>query len=477
MSLIGGVRLNHPIAGTISSAALLRNTGAVTSLSSLLIDKVNANDGFVWLLDETTGSPPRTAQDASAQNNDGTDVYQLADINQPVNSGDRASSTSRKRADLSTGDEGVYINGTFGSYPWTIVTVQEYYGNQPTANPIVFGAGFDYTAFNQSNGNFSVDCSFVAPNARFRDPNGVFYSGNGSVLPWGRVQLNVFTMDASGNVDFWVDGVKVLDTTRTPQTPTDPDDFHVGSAPSGDSSVQGYVYLAAFIDGYLADQTFVNDLFATVVDPNDPTATYMMNHSTMDRFTDTNGTLLTAHTPDYQAVAESWNNGFGGVATITSNEAVHGGTARSASYIETNQHDLTRLEVEVSFKDTAPFAGFIFRYQDANNYFIAWRGNGGAYVEKYVGGVKSTVGFQNSSSRVSNDYRLVLCLGDNNEILFYTVSSDYIGNVPNNDRAIVNVTDATFSGNTLAGIYCDPRGGTQVGFTNFRVTPYNKAKN
>jgi hypothetical protein len=444
----------------------------------LLIDKVNANDGFVWLLDETTGSPPRTAQDASAQNNDGTDVYQLADINQPVNSSDRASLTSRKRADFSTGDEGVYINGTFGSYPWTIVTVQEYYGNQQLNGPIVFGAGFDFTAFNQSNGNFRMDCSFNSPQVQIFDPNGVFYSGRGSVLPWGRVQLNVFTMDASGNVDFWVDGVKVLDTTRTPQTPTDPDDFHVGSVPSGDTSVQGYVYLAAFIDGYLADQTFVNDLFATVVDPNDPTATYMMNHSTMDRFTDTNGTLLTAHTPDYQAVAESWNNGFGGAATIQSNEAVHGGTAISGSYIETNQHDLTRIEVEVSFKDTTAISGIIFRYQDANNYLVAERGNTRVEINKVVNGVKSGIKFQNSNARVSNDYRLVLLLDDNNNISFYTVSSDYVGNVPNFDGAHVYVSnEATFSGNTLAGIYCNPAGGTQVGFTNFRVTSYNKGRN
>jgi len=115
----------------------------------------------------------------------------------------------------------------------------------------------------------------------------------------------------------------------------------------------------------------------------------------LDTFTDTNGTQLTAHTPDISP--SSWVNASIGEtpstnALITANKA-YLSVDNSAAVIESNQSDCV---IEV---DWTPGAGgtdrnsIIFRYQDASNmlFFNIRDPNGDCQVVTFQAGVSTVV--------------------------------------------------------------------------------------
>lgn len=100
-----------------------------------------------------------------------------------------------------------------------------------------------------------------------------------------------------------------------------------------------------------------------------------------DTFTDTNGTSLTAHTPDVDTVGGGWSlataTGSGsGTFTIENNKLE--ATRTSSTYfpigtIDVGQADVT-IDVNLTFEtDDFGFDGIVFRYQDQSNFWFATR--------------------------------------------------------------------------------------------------------
>lgn len=91
-----------------------------------------------------------------------------------------------------------------------------------------------------------------------------------------------------------------------------------------------------------------------------------------DTFTDTNGTLLTAHTPDVDVVGLGWEV-FTGVYDIQTNQAHSTGSSIAAA--DTNESDVI-VEVTVT---TNSSQGPAARASDASNFWIGWMNDGKLY--------------------------------------------------------------------------------------------------
>jgi len=92
-----------------------------------------------------------------------------------------------------------------------------------------------------------------------------------------------------------------------------------------------------------------------------------------DTFTDTNGTLLTAHTPDVDTVGGGWVSwGNGGSIDIQSNKAstIGGGSNPNfgSHYIDAGAAD---VDITSTYAvDASNDLGILVRYQDANNFWL-----------------------------------------------------------------------------------------------------------
>lgn len=94
-----------------------------------------------------------------------------------------------------------------------------------------------------------------------------------------------------------------------------------------------------------------------------------------DTFTDSNGTALTAHTPDIDTVGSGWVN-QSGTYQIDSN-AAHRETGPTGSVvaIDAGNADVT-VKSDISAKTTS---GIVARLSDDNNYWLGWAQDGKLY--------------------------------------------------------------------------------------------------
>ncbi|NJL53935.1 hypothetical protein HC928_01430 [bacterium] len=102
-----------------------------------------------------------------------------------------------------------------------------------------------------------------------------------------------------------------------------------------------------------------------------------------DTFTDADGTLLTAHTPDINPALASWSTTFSS-ATIESGAAqVNTPGGYNSAAIDIARADVYTLTCDIDPAISVPGAlsdaGVVFRFADANNFLaFRWRQHGGS---------------------------------------------------------------------------------------------------
>lgn len=239
--------------------SILRPTpgGGATGITSI-IAAVMGPSGFIWEMSANTGAPPRTEPDVGPNGNDGTDYYQLVDVGLDATpfTALRVPGAYKQDPAASASPGGVELLNADAAYPWTFVGVFSF---PHSKNPEGHYLGFEQVGFNDHNGSVGGTV-----NQRFFviDRNGIFYGAYGSAAIRGHTVLITFTSDGT-DWKVWMNDLLVVNATRTTSVAVNPDDIHVGYYTGTPFNHQGCHY-AAYIDGYDADQAFVDSLWGAV---------------------------------------------------------------------------------------------------------------------------------------------------------------------------------------------------------------------
>ena len=177
-----------------------------------------------------------------------------------------------------------------------------------------------------------------------------------------------------------------------------------------------------------------------------------------DKFTDDDGTLLTAHTIAPIGPAAGWFQ-YNGSITIQSNQAY---TTTDAIYVlDGDVADGTVKVSVIGFVGSGAYGGLVFRFSDSSNYwrFVAVNGLNDYYLIKVVGGNSTTVASNLDGGDPSGlSYKVVL---DGDSIKCYRADGLYF-----------DVTDADLNSNTRHGLYADPNQANDlVLWDNFEFIP------
>ena len=166
----------------------------------------------------------------------------------------------------------------------------------------------------------------------------------------------------------------------------------------------------------------VNDVKATEGDFKSVIAPVVL-----DNFNDTDGTLLTSHTPDIAPVGSSWTFHGSTEIEIQSNHAERktANPDRAYAYIESNTADCFISLIDQGYADsglTYEYAGLVFRYTDTSNfYFTYYNFYAGEYTLYDVTGDTWVKRFATSASIVfiPNVYVRQTIRLDGNDMVFF----------------------------------------------------------
>lgn len=187
-----------------------------------------------------------------------------------------------------------------------------------------------------------------------------------------------------------------------------------------------------------------------------------------DLFTDTNGTAISAHTPNFRPNGNAWSQTAGTSFFIQSNSLqpnrqIDGDIA----IIDSGVSDLS-ISCDVtpfSIPNNRAYAGIVFRYSDANNFWYIFPDSDNQWVQLYqVQGGVSTERLHNIITLVSgNTYNIrVDCKGNN--ITFYFNGTEIVTYVSSFNNNATKVGVRYGKSGSPAGV---------CSWDNFKVLPFS----
>lgn len=185
-----------------------------------------------------------------------------------------------------------------------------------------------------------------------------------------------------------------------------------------------------------------------------------------DTFTDANGTLLSAHTPDIRPGSNTWTASDANW-NIQSNKLTRSaaGTGLPVATIDCGQTD-GNLEVDIVTTGSAG-SGLIYRYVDINNFcYIRLLNNTSLSVIRYVAGVLQTPTNVVISAPGTSFHIKVQKVGNN--IQFYVNGGTTVNGVA---KPQLTYTETNFSSSTLIGVFCTTTEQSTT-YDNFKFTKF-----
>lgn len=193
-----------------------------------------------------------------------------------------------------------------------------------------------------------------------------------------------------------------------------------------------------------------------------------------DTFTDTNGTLITAHTPDVNDPGNSYTEGgiYGtavspGSFTINaSNQAISSNT-NQGFFIDTGSDDVV-ISTSVDFTQSGTHTAYILlRYVDENNFVVAFLSqnlSGILGIEEYVGGASNYFTRVAYSAATSNHSFSASIVGNTVTV---TCTREFAGTHSENETLTHTLQDNTFNTGTVHGFAMG--GSTDVRFNHASI--------
>jgi len=144
-----------------------------------------------------------------------------------------------------------------------------------------------------------------------------------------------------------------------------------------------------------------------------------------DTFTEGSNTALASHSPDVDLVGGGWTEGSGSWTVVASTDdlQVSAGTTHSLCNLDIGSNVFRRAFARVTspstFATTSSNCGFVFRYADTNNFYLADLEQVSATLRlrKRVGGTYTTLNSTSFTVSASTQFDLTLSVyGD--EVLF-----------------------------------------------------------
>lgn len=346
---------------TVIAASVNPQPPAGGGSEAFMVDLIDTDDGFYWKLDQNSGAAGRTAPDESANGNDGTDNWPLAQVGQSPAFSDEVDFHINCVPGGSTSANGVFLpNGQgLNSLPWSMGAMVHL---RPAASAC-FVIGWDN---NQGQIEWLADDRF-----RGRASDG-FHTPAAGVGPYDGDTVMAIIVATATTFRIYVDGDLIHEDTGLTLTQAD-EEIHFGEQPTL-VRLDGGLDFCWFL-GREMTQLEIDDYMALIDSP--------MRLLVEDLFDDTNGVTIDNHTPDTDDVGGGW---------------ALADPANMDMEIDTNELKVTQTDSgiavavidsgksDVSVRVVASPAGgsgisAVMRYVDENNYWFARMANGPNVLE------------------------------------------------------------------------------------------------